>query len=326
VSVYSDITRAMDFVDRLVLEKTPEGVDVIIPLLHATPFWEQNLNSYFREIPINRLLIGDAGAIDGSSQIAARYPRTIIRDHRSIKSLGRSIAELMSNVQTEHFIYLQSDTFLPPGWFDVMSSHRDEFDWFGCPERPIFVLSAPLNDQSGKRPLAGSQFGRTSVFSGVENFVQDDYGYRQEDFIFEEYALRRGGAVGGVFETHHVHQITERVTTGRQLNVSSVTVKLEPEKDDNKVLDTQLLGFVKYCDPHRKTVYKAAYDALIGSLSSGRFTIRTELSLAREVNTSWIVALLSMYFRASVLYLPKLAFKKLAFRIIRTFRPRNQVR
>lgn len=323
MSVYNDIARATDFVDRLILEKNQEGVDVIIPLLHATPFWKQNLNSYFREIPINRLLIGDAGAIDGSPVIAAGFPRTLILDHTNLKSLGRSIAELMSNVQTEHFIYLQSDTFLPPGWFDVMSSYRDEFDWFGCPERPIFVLSAPLNDQSGKRPLAGSQFGRTAVFSGVENFVQDDYGYRQEDFIFEEYALRQGGAVGGVFETHHVHQITERVTTGRQIKVSSVTVKLEPENDDNKVLDTQLLGFVKYCDPHRKTVYKAAYDALIGSLASGRFSIRTELSLAREVNTSWIVALLGMYLRASVLFLPKQAIKKLAIRIMRTFRLRS---
>ncbi len=312
MSVYSDITRKTDFVDRLILEKQSAGVDVIIPLLHATPFWEQNLSSYFREIPINRLIIGDAGAIDGSTQIASGFPRTLILDHGHIKSLGRSIAELMSNVQTEYFIYLQSDTFLPPGWFDVMSSHRNEFDWFGCPEKPIYVLSAPLNDQSGKRPLAGSQFGRTSVFSGVVNFVQDDYGYRQEDFIFEEYALSQGGSVGGVFETHHVHQVTERVTTGRQLKASSVVVELEPESDDAKVRDTQLLGFVKYCNPRRKTVSRAAYGALLGSMSSGRFSIRKELSQARTSNKRWTTKLIGMYARALFTFLPFFMLKRLS--------------
>lgn len=315
MSIYSDVIQPAEFLDRRIFEPNLQGVDVIIPLLHATPFWSQNLHSYYREIPINRLIIGDAGAIDGSPEVASEFPRVLILDHKNIKSLGKSIADLMNEVQTEHFIYLQSDTFLPTGWFDVMSQYRDKYDWFGCPERPLIVLSAPENDQSGKRPLAGTQFGKSSVFKGVTDFVQDDYGYRQEDFIFEEYALSQGGLVGGVSETYHVHQITERKTNGRQLDVSAVTIKLKSEKDDTRVLDTQLLGFVKYCNPKRRTVYEAAYDALVGSMSKGRFSISRELGLAQELNRSWTTALISMYVKACVFFLPGLVLRRVSDRI-----------
>ncbi len=312
MSIYSQVTKSTEFVDRFALKPRGEGVDVIIPLLHATPFWKQNLHSYYREIPIRRLIIGDAGAIDGSPEIAATFPRAQILDHKKVRSLGRSIALLMSEVKTDHFIYLQSDVFLPPGWFDVMSANQNKFDWFGCPESPLIVLSAPINDQSGNRPLAGSQFGRTSVFQGVADYVQDDYGYRQEDFIFEEFALKQGGSVGGVFETFNVHQITERVTTGKQLKVSSVSVTLDLEDDDSRVLDTQLLGFVKYCDPRRETVYQSAYRALIASLAAGRFSIKRELFLARQLNGGWTKVLLSMYIRACIFALPTMFVKKTA--------------
>ena len=312
MSIYRKVTESTEFVDRFALKPRGDGVDVIIPLLHATPFWKQNLHSYYREIPIRRLIIGDAGAIDGSPEMAATFPRIQLLDHKKVKSLGRSIALLISEVKTDYFIYLQSDIFLPPGWFDIMSANQNKYDWFGCPESPLIVLSAPINDQSGKRPLAGSQFGKTSVFQGVADYVQDDYGYRQEDFIFEEYALKQGGSVGGVFETFSVHQITERVTTGKQLKVSSVTVTLDSEDDDSRVLDTQLLGFIKYCDPRRETVYQAAYRALIASLAAGRFSIKRELLLGRQLNRVWTKALLGMYIRACAFALPAMFVKKTA--------------
>lgn len=316
MSLYAKVVEPFEFVDRLVAEPGLQGVDVIVPLLHATPFWTQNLHSYFREIPIRRLLVGDAGAIDGSPQVAAGFPRTVIFDHSELKTLGRSIAELMSAVESEHFVYLQSDTFLPPGWFDKMWMNRERFDWFGCPERALYVLSAPQNDYTGIRPLPGTQFGKSSVFKGVSDFVQDDYGYRQEDFIFEEYALRSGGRVGSVSETFHIHQITERVTKGKQMEVLSVRLKLKPEVDDGRALDTQLLGFVKYCNPRRKTVQGAAYDAILGAFSAGRFSIWRELTLATSIKSSWTSALIGLYIKACIYFLPGFLLRKGANRIM----------
>lgn len=299
MTIYEDVVKNVDFKDRFVEQGLGQAVDVIIPLLHSTPFWKMNLFSYYREVPVNRLIIGNAGAIDGSDEVAVGFPRVEMLDHSKYKTLGKSLAELMSRVETEHFIYLQSDTFLPNGWFDVMWARRQEFDWFGCPESPLVVLSAPPNDQGGKRPLAGTQFGRTSVFSGVSDHIQDDYGYRQEDFIFEDFVLNKGASVGKVLETFHVHQITERKTTGKQMSVKSISVNLNQDLDDERVSSTQLLGFVKYCSPKRKTVWHAAYEELAHSLSKGKLELTQILSVAKADNQEWTRVLMYMYFRAS---------------------------
>lgn len=287
MSIYADVIQPHEFFDRFQGFEKGEGVDVIVPLLHATPFWRQNLYSYFREIPIRRLLVGDAGAIDSSPEVASDFPRTEIHDHTHLKTLGKSIATLISEVKTEHFIYLQSDTFLPHGWFDAMWEGTKTLDWFGCPHRPLIVMSGPTKDYSGERPLAGTQIGRTSVFEGLNELIEDDFGYRQEDFILEEHVLRRGGTVGALRDTFHVHQITERVTSGRKMSVKNISVEYNPDDDDLRVLATQLFGLVKYCDPKRPTVLRAATEAMTELMVRDVSATTRAIRFARETSKEW---------------------------------------
>ncbi len=287
MTVYEEVSRQHEFVDRFGQLNESNGVDVIIPLLHATPFWRQNLFSYFREIPINRLLIGDAGTIDGSGEIARPFPRTSVFDHRHLKTLGKSIATLVAEVETEHFIYLQSDTFLPTNWFDTMWKGTGRFDWFGCPESPLVVMSAPPKDYSGERPMPGTQLGRTAVFKGLNDFIDDDFGYRQEDFILEEFVLGRGGKVGAIHETFHVHQITERLTIGKKLLAKSITIERPADEDDSRVMETQLFGLIKYCRPNRPTILRAAREALMELVKENPKVIAQVKEFARINNLEW---------------------------------------
>lgn len=284
MTAFDEVTKQWDFLDRFVREGEEFGLDVIIPLLHSTPFWKQNLFSYYREIPINRLLVGDAGAIDGSIEVLTDFPRVVIYDHRKIATLAKSVSSLINEVESEFFVYVQSDTFLPEGWFDSMSENSDRYEWFGCVERPLVVLEGPINDYSGKRPLAGTQFGRSAYFAGVNDHIDDDYGYRQEDFIFEDYVLRRGGRVGGIQDVSHVHQLTHRKTTGRRLNVEAITVSFQQESDDVRVISTQFLGFVKYCDLRRPSVARATAAALAEIMAQGASASIQALRHARRVN------------------------------------------
>lgn len=295
MTIFEEIIKEREFVDRLLQDDTGEGVDVLIPLLHATPFWRSNLMSYYREIPIRRLLIGDAGAIDGSVGAAAKFPRVVFYDHTGIRTLGKSIADLISRVESEHFVYLQSDTFLPEGWFDSMWDKRRQFDWYGCVEKPLIVLSAPIKDYSGERPLAGTQIGRTAVFDGVDSIIQDDYGYRQEDFILEAVALGNGGSVGGVTEVFHIHQITERLTVGRQIDVKRVSIELNEEEDDTRVLATQFYGLVKYCDARGQAVFQAGVRALSEIVSSRSAGVREILKFVRVNNRDWSKFMFRLY-------------------------------
>lgn len=252
MSFFREVSRPEPFEDKFEKGGFEFPVDVIIPILHSTPFWEQNLKSYYREIPINRLIIGDAGAIDGSVEIAKTFPRVEVLNHSEVKTLAKSLSFLISEVQTDYFVYLQSDTLLPNGWFESMWSMRNEFDWFGCPERSVLALTGPVNDYSGKRPLAGTQFGRTAAFEGLESAIQDDFGYRQEDFILEQFVRDRGFRSGANNEVFHFHQISDRVTTGRKLELESFKLTFASDDDESRVVETQIWGLIKYCKPNNE--------------------------------------------------------------------------
>src|SRR5260370_15393584 len=133
-SIFARYYAEEPFVDRFA--RSPEGaVDVIIPVLHSNELWKKNLISIYREVPVRRLLLGDAGCKDDTLVIARQFPRVEIYDHTSFKSLGYSVRALMTAVETEWFLYLHSDVYLPEKWFDTMRAHQSEFDWFGCPMR-----------------------------------------------------------------------------------------------------------------------------------------------------------------------------------------------
>ena len=54
-------------------DKSLVPVDVIIPIIHTTTLWKANLQSIYREIPVNRLIISDGGCIDNSLEIAKTH-------------------------------------------------------------------------------------------------------------------------------------------------------------------------------------------------------------------------------------------------------------
>src|SRR5262245_27577412 len=112
------------FVDRLNADPGL-AVDVIIPVLHTNELWQANLLSVYREIPVSRLLLGDGGCVDDTIEVARKFPRVEVFDHRAFKSLGFSIRRLIEEVQSEWFIYLHSDVYLPEGWFDNMAAARN---------------------------------------------------------------------------------------------------------------------------------------------------------------------------------------------------------
>ena len=59
-SIFARYYAIQEFVDRFL--QRPEGaIDVIIPVLNTNELWEKNLIAIYREIPVKRLIIGNAG-------------------------------------------------------------------------------------------------------------------------------------------------------------------------------------------------------------------------------------------------------------------------
>ena len=132
MSIFEEYYTKQPFHDRFISDNE-NAIDVIVPVYHTNELWQANLTSIYREVPVSRLLISDGGCIDDSIEIVSKFPRVSVLDHREYKTLGKCIAELIKMVDTKWFIYLHSDVYLPPGWFDTMIKYNNKYDWYGCP-------------------------------------------------------------------------------------------------------------------------------------------------------------------------------------------------
>ena len=174
-------------------------------------------------------------------------------DHRNFTSLGYSIRHLIEAVETEWFVYLHSDVFLPPGWFETMFARRNEFDWFECNQRITVMADYLLDSTKVARAYSGSQMGRKAAFANVTPLIDDDYLYRNEDIIFAQLIARNGMRYGKVGETFHFHQIMHKPSRWLR-KVTRVNIDLELGADEElRANDTYARGIIKYLDPKETT-------------------------------------------------------------------------
>jgi hypothetical protein len=242
------------FVDRYA-SNADGAVDVIIPVLYSNELWKKNLISIYREVPVRRLILGDGGCKDDTLVIARQFPRLKICDHAAYKSLGYSIKELIKAVDTEWFLYLHSDVYLPAGWFDIMRAHQQTYDWFGCPMRITALVEYPLIDRV--RPYAGSQMGRKAAFAAGLDKIDDDYVYRQEDWVFARIVEDAGFRHGRIEDTFHWHQMMPRLYGDDRRVRKFKGVKIDAEmtgEEEFYTADTQLRGTIKYLHPDSNQV------------------------------------------------------------------------
>lgn len=299
-SIFSEYYQEKPFYDRF-LEAEDEGIAVIIPTVHTNELWRANLLSIYREVPVKQLLIGDGGCIDDTLDIAKEFPRVVIHDHRNYKSLGFSIRKLIEAAETEWFIYLHSDVYLPEGWFDKMISHKGEYDWFGC--RMQQTVMVEFDNDYGERPYAGSQIGRKSAFSKGLSQLDDDYVYRQEDFVFSDIVAKSGAKEGKIDDVYHYHQTIKKASAVWNPNNLKVTISQDLSKEENfRVWNTQFRGIVKYLQPtSRWLVSEAGHGAY--TLISMKAISKSDLyAWVNEVNPVWLPVVKRQLLKLNILH------------------------
>lgn len=247
-SIFAQYYSDEPFVDRYAIDRT-DAVDVIIPVIHTNELWRKNLISIYREIPVNRLILGDGGCIDGSIDLARQFPRVEVLDHHSFISLGYSLRHLIEAVQTDWFVYLHSDVYLPPDWFAAMAVHRSDYDWFECDQRITVMADYKLDVANDARAFSGSQMGRKATFAGVVSKIDDDFLYRNEDIVLAGLVTANGHRYGRVRDTFHFHQVMHKPSRWRRA-IKNVDIHLDLGADEAfRASDTYLRGIVKYLDP-----------------------------------------------------------------------------
>jgi hypothetical protein len=255
-SIFQRYYRPEQFEDRFA--RDPHGaIDVVIPVIHTNELWEKNLISIYRDVPVNRVVISDGGCKDDSIAIAQRFPRVTVLDHREYKSLGYCLRKLIESVETEWFIYVHSDVYLPDGWFDTMRAHQATYDWFGCPQRITVQVEYPNVDKmfDEVRPYAGSQMGKKSAFVEGIKKIDDDFVYRQEDYVLASCVA--DDRHGRVEDTFHYHQVMHKVSPWAR-KLKRVSVQVEWSRDEEVRASTmQVKGIIKYLAPSRVLAMEA---------------------------------------------------------------------
>jgi hypothetical protein len=284
-SIFAEYYAKRDFVDRYEID--PErAVTIIIPTIHTNELWRANLLSIYREVPVAKLLLGDGGCIDDTVAIVKQFPRVEVHDHRAYKSLGYSIRKLIEAVETDWFIYLHSDVYLPPGWFDEMCRYQGKYDWFGC--RMQQTVMVEFDNDYGARPYAGSQMGKKEAFEEGLKKIDDDFVYRQEDFVFSDIVVKAGYKEGKIDSIFHYHQLIKKPSPhwNPKFSQFSLSAQLSP-KEEIRTWDSQAKGIIKYLEPNNEWAINDASYGVYRMIQLRHWTEREIISWIFKTNPRW---------------------------------------
>ena len=276
-----------------------------------------NLISIYREIPVNKLIVGDGGSTDNSIQILTKFPRVEIIDQRDFKTLGFCISDLISRVETEWFIYFHSDVYLSENWYDKMKSYQNKYDWFESDNRTAILFEVDSKMKQAKRAYSGGQMGKTKAFEKIIKKIDDDYLYRNEDIVFQELILEEGFKYGRVFDTFYYHQLMSKygdnVPRLRNIHIERIQNKLWEIDTHIK----QVKGIIKYTNPKPRLII--AVNKPINILKKlDALNISEFKSWVKNTNVEWLKYLqldqtIFQKIKKNLIFLLKKLFSKLIF-------------
>jgi len=105
----------------------PSSVDVVMLTKNSDHILTQCLESVYKNIPVNELIIVDGGSNDKTLEIiesfAENFGKVKVISSSGTRGEARQIG--IQNVKTEWFVFVDSDVVLCRGWFKKIVKHID---------------------------------------------------------------------------------------------------------------------------------------------------------------------------------------------------------
>lgn len=317
MSIFRKFYSENEFIDRKISNKE-NGIDIIVPIINTNELFKVNLISWYRTIPINKLIIGFGGGTDNSLAIIKNFPRiVIVRQDKEYSehlygSQGKCIADLISLVETDWFIYLHSDVYIPDGWYDTMKKYQNRYDWFESNRDNVILVKYKSHIENALRAYSGAQMGRKEAFKNICPIIEDGYLQNNEDIIFQELILKEGYEYGRVLETKYYHQIMNKGE--KEPNYKNVIIEKETSSEwKRKIYTVQMKGIIKYCKP-KKHLIRAVNISLDILNKQGELNVDEFLNWVNKNNKIWL-----KYIRITKRSLFYRIMKKLQIKIINLF-------
>jgi len=257
------------FVDRKNEESGLEPIDVVMATLDAESFLEKCLYSVFKEIPIRKLFICDGGSHDNTQNILKNFPRTEVFVKPEIRTTGKVIEFLISQVETNWFLIIDADIELELGWYDEMRKYENKYDVLENGMRLNafhFYREQKIKPEKDKRALNFCHLARKSAVKKIH--CDDDYMWRFTDIFFRQEIENSGFTYGKINSTQHIHNETERIQyeSDSEKNFTEVKFKIPETVITNKekfefFRIKHAKAVIKYLDPEFPMVKKdKSYD------------------------------------------------------------------
>ena len=222
-------------------------MDLICPIYWVNEAcFEFNLKSWIKELPINRILLGinNLKQMDYCRKLAKKYPQVIIISQLHFKTLGKCLADLMQQIETEWFVYIHGDVKITPYAFKIMREYMkpnvgiiesERLYWTGKVsnrnghEIPIYAYK---NYYNMNRAYSGFQIFQKKAIEPLIDRIEDDYIYQNESIIFQYECMNNDFDYTKTLALH-IHQPINKLTL----------------YDEEVITMFQWRGLVKYSQP-----------------------------------------------------------------------------
>lgn len=207
------------------------GIDCIMMTLNAEPHLKETLDTWYKEVPIRRLLVIDGNSTDRTIEILNDYPRVHVLIQPKMTT-GKAFEILKNQVRTERMIWIDVGKIPAEGWYDEMLQHIDDGDLLGSLRINDDGPLDPIISDPSKRLLGGPWLVRTESLRKYH--VDDDFAQRNIDIIIRKQLEEHGGRYHLVTSTYHICYLPTPVT----------------DKDElRKRYEQNAKGIVKYITP-----------------------------------------------------------------------------
>ena len=208
-------------------------IDIIAPIFHIDlETFKTCIDSWYREIPIKRLIIGLGKENPELESLLSEYENVYVIDQYMHKTLGYCMMELIRATDGDFFVYLHGDVQLTENWFERM--------W----ERRVLGILESQKNPKTFGDVAITQAKKARAYSGAQLIYKpaletlnwsDDFMYCAEDLVIQNVITNLGYTYKKV-PIFHNHYIQENKRT----------------QDKETLLDWQWRALIKYAYPSEK--------------------------------------------------------------------------
>jgi len=195
-----------------------------MPVFNSELFLRRCLESIYRELSVNRLIVVDSCSTDNTLKIAKEFPKTEIYQCANNLSIKREFG--INSVETELYCFIDSDVELLPGFSSLANLFKDLKIGavYAHPLNPYhldfqFFSNLATNKLAEKLGIGGAEFRpfgpcfiRKEATIGIK--IPSVFDMNYEDYYIAQYIRHKGFKIinvyDRVFALHHQPRLTPR--------------------------------------------------------------------------------------------------------------------